>query len=114
MAYNTHLAERVTIELNRKQVAFEAKKMFGGICFMIDDKMCVGVVKDNLMVRSNPDDGEKLLQKPGAAPMDFTGKRMKGFLFINDEGWDADNDLAFWVDVCLAYNPLAKASKKKK
>lgn len=114
MAYNSQLAERVANELNRKQIPFLEKKMFGGTCFMVDDKMCIGVVKDNLMVRANPNDTETLLQKDGAAPMDFTGKSMKGFLFIDENGWDADADLDFWIDVCLAYNPMAKSSKKKK
>ena len=114
MPYNHHLAERIALELDRKHIAYEEKKMFGGICFMVDDKMCIGVLQDNLMARLNPAETEAMLEKPGAAPMDFTGKSMKGFLFINDEGWDTDDDLSFWVDKCLDYNPLAKASKKKK
>lgn len=114
MPYNQHLAERIALELNRKHIAYEEKKMFGGICFMVDDKMCIGVVQDNLMARLNPAETEAMLEKPGAVPMDFTGKSMKGFLFINDEGWDADDDLGFWIDKCLEYNPEAKSSKKKK
>lgn len=53
------------------------------------------------------------LDKPGCLPMDFTGRPMKGYLFIIEEGFDMDEDLAYWVDLALAYNPLAKASKKK-
>ena len=114
MAYDEHLADRLRANLKENRISFEEKKMFGGICFMVDDKMCIGVVQDNLMARLNPADTEAMLEKPGAVPMDFTGKSMKGFLFINDEGWDTDDDLSFWVDKCLDYNPLAKASKKKK
>lgn len=114
MPYNQHLAERIALELNRKHIAYEEKKMFGGICFMVDDKMCIGVLQDNLMARLNPAETEAMLEKSGVEPMDFTGKSMKGFLFVNDEGWDTDDDLSFWVDKCLDYNPLAKTSKMKK
>ena len=65
MAYNNFLAERIALELKRKKKAFEEKKMFGGICFMIDDKMCIGVVKEQLMARINPEEEEILLQKNG-------------------------------------------------
>jgi hypothetical protein len=46
--------------------------------------------------------------------MTFTGKAMKGYLYVADDGWDSDADLSFWVDKCLEFNPKAKASKKKK
>ena len=113
MAYNTHLAERVALVLKQKHVPFEEKKMFGGLCFMIDGKMCIGVVKEQLMARIDPNEEIKLLAKEGAEPMMFTGKPMNGYLFINDEGWDLDDDLSFWIEKCLQFNPKAKASKKK-
>lgn len=114
MAYNLALAERIAQELSRRHIPHYEKKMFGGSAFMVDDKMCLGVIKDTMMARVNPAEMEDLLRKPGAAPMDFTGRTMKGFLYITDEGWDVDADLSFWVDKCLEYNPLAKSSKKKK
>ena len=88
--------------------------MMGGLCFMVDDKMCLGIYKDQLMVRINPDDRDNLLEKPGASPMDLTGKLMKGFLFVSPEGIAQDRILDEWVSICLAYNPLAKSSKRKK
>ncbi len=112
MAYNQHLAERIALALKRKKISFIEKKMFGGLCFMVDDKMCVGVMKEKLMARINPAEAENLLQKEGATLMDFSGKSMHGFLFVNDDGWDADADLDFWVEKCIEYNPLAKSSKK--
>jgi TfoX/Sxy family transcriptional regulator of competence genes len=112
MPYNQHLAECIALELNRKRIAYEEKKMFGGSAFMVDDKICIGVMQDNLMARINPAEMAELLQRPGATPMDFNGRNMKGFLYITDVGWDADADLSFWVDKCLEYNPLAKSSKK--
>lgn len=114
MPYDKHLAARIALQLRRKHVAFEEKKMFGGICFMVDDKMCMGVVGDKIMARTNPNEMVALLELEGAAPMDFTGRSMKGFIFVGDTGYDTENELDFWVDKCLEYNPLAKSSKRKK
>jgi TfoX/Sxy family transcriptional regulator of competence genes len=114
MAYNEHLADRIRRELKDQNASFEEKKMFGGICFMVDDKMCVGVIKDDLMARIHPEEVDQLLSRSGARLMDFTKRPMKGYLFIDGDGTDLDDDLSFWVQQCLAYNPLAKSSKKKK
>lgn len=85
---------------------------------MVNDKMCVGVDKDKqgddrLMVRLDPGSYEELLKKPGAMPMDFTGKRMKGFVFVSADGVDEDDDLEQWIALALEFNPRAKSSKKK-
>ena len=114
MAYNEFLAERIDIILQRKGVLFHAKKMMGGLCFMVDDKMCIGVVKDELMARVHPDLYLSLLTKKGAQEMDFTGRPMKGYLFISPDGTDTEDQLEEWVQLCLDFNPLAKSSKKKK
>jgi len=113
MAYNESLAERVKEILNSKKIKFTEKKMFGGMCFLVDDKMLLGVEKNRLMARIDPEDEPKALKKKGAKPMNFTGRIMKGFLFIDDHAVDMDKDLAYWVDLCMKYNPKAKASKKK-
>lgn len=113
MAYNEHLSERIEQSLSQQGVCFETKKMFGGICFMIDDKMCVGVVKDELMARVGPENEDLWLSKKGSRRLDFTGKRMKGFYFVAPEGVDLDADMDEWVKACLDFNPLAKSSKKK-
>lgn len=114
MAYDEFLADRVRDCLASTKTHFEEKKMMGGLCFMVDDKMCVGVVKNSLMARIGPDVYEEALQKAGCKPMDFTGRPMKGFVFIEPEGIDMEADLSYWVELCLAFNPLAKSSKKKK
>lgn len=114
MAYDEFLAERVRTVLNQRKVIYNEKKMMGGLCVMVDDKMCVGVVKDQLMARIDPEVYNKVLNLRGSKEMDFTGRPMKGFLFIKPEGVDLDNDLEYWVDLCLKFNPRAKASKKKK
>ncbi|MCG8581997.1 MAG: TfoX/Sxy family protein [Bacteroidales bacterium] len=113
MAYDEHLADRIRQSLIGKKAKYEEKKMMGGLCFMVDDKMCVGVVKNDMMTRISPDDYEDLLTEPGAKPMDFTGRVMKGFVMVEPTGVDMDDDLDKWVQRCLDFNPLAKSSKKK-
>ncbi len=81
---------------------------------MVDDKMCVGIIKEDLMARINPEGFEETLSEEGARQMDFTGRPMKGYVFVSPEGVDRDEDLERWVDRCLDFNPLAKSSKKKK
>ena len=77
MAYNEKLADRTRalIAITHKNVT--EKKMFGGLCFMVNDKMCIGVEKDRLMVRLDPEKYEEVIEKDGCLPMDFTGKVMK-------------------------------------
>ena len=113
MAFNESLAERIRNVLRNKKVSFDEKKMMGGLCFMVKDKMCVGVEKDKLMARINPNIYEQALLKKGCREMDFTGRPMKGFVFVEPSGTELDKDLEDWVGLCLDYNPMAKSSKKK-
>lgn len=114
MAYDEHLADRLRSYFRTKKVPFEEKKMMGGLCFMIDNKMSVGVHHDHLMARIGPEVYDQALAKTSCRPMDFTGRPMKGFVFVDAEGIDMEDDLAYWLQLCLDFNPLAKASKKKK
>lgn len=113
MAYNEYLADLVLQVLQNKNVFFEEKKMFGGLCFMVNDKMCIGIAKDKVMVRIDPEDYENLLEEPGAEPMTFTKKPMKGFLYINAEVIEEQSSLEKWIQRCLDFNPKAKSSKRK-
>lgn len=113
MAHDTYLAERIAHILNAKGIRFEEKKMMGGLCFMVNDKMCVGVVRNSLMARIDPATYEEALNKKGVKPMDFTGRPMKGYVFVEPEGVDFESDLEEWVQQCLDFNPKAKSSKKK-
>ena len=112
MAFDEHLGDRIRDELTAQRVDYREMKMMGGLCFMVDDKMCVGVVGDQLMARIDPDTYQDALTKEGASEMNFTGRPMKGYVFMNPEGTDMDNDLAYWVELCVEFNPYAKASKK--
>lgn len=113
MAYDQYLAERIKNVLQEKHITTIEKKMMGGVCFMVDDKMCIGVLKNNLMARIAPDKINEALSKHGSKPMDFTGRPMKGYVFVGPEGYDMDVDLEYWVQLCLDFNPMAKSSKKK-
>lgn len=108
-----HLADRIRRILHERKTATVEKKMMGGICFMVNDKMCMGVVKDRLMARVGPDNYAQALKRKGCREMDFTGRPMNGYVFVDGEGTDFDTDLKFWVDLCLAFNPQAKSSKVK-
>jgi len=114
MPYSEFLADRIRQTLEPKRLNYFEKKMFGGLCFMVEDKMCFGVMKEDLMVRVGEAAVEAHSNRVGVRPMDFTKRPMKGYLFIDADGTDMDEDLEFWVDACLAFNPLAKASKKRK
>ena len=107
-------AERIADILLAKNVLFEQKRMFGGDCFMVDSKMLMGTYKGGLMARVGAAEAESLTQKTGASQMTSGGKLMVGYLFIEAEGYESDRDLSFWVEHCLAFNPQAKASAKKK
>ena len=113
MAYDSALADRVTDMLTARRVSFATKAMMGGLCFMVDNKMCVGVEKDRLMVRLDPAVEAEAMKQPGCKPMDFTGRPMKGYVFVHPEGYETDTQLRHWLDLALAFNPRAKASKKR-
>jgi len=112
MPYNEELAVRVRNALAGQRRVVE-KKMMGGLTFMVNDKMCVGILHDDLMARIDPDVYEAALTRKGCREMDFTGKPMKGFVFISPEGTRTARDLSYWLDLALAFNKKAKASKKK-
>ena len=113
MAYDAYLAERINQYLKTISVDYFEKKMFGGICFMVNEKMCFGIVKNELMVRVDPEKQDFYLKKKTARQMDFTHKPMSGFLYISQEGIDKDKDLIYWIQQALEFNPKAKSSKKK-
>ena len=80
---------------------------------MVDNKMCFGTYKGGVMARVHPDRIEELTKRNGAEQMMHGGRLMKGYMFLESEGYDTDKDLEFGIQECLDFNPLAKASKKK-
>src|SRR5574343_1004818 len=113
MAFDELLANRLRENL-MFQKHIEEKHMFGGVCFMLNDKMCIGVVKEELMCRIDPELEYVVLEKHGCRPMDFTGKKMKGYVYVNQEALKSEEEFNYWVQLCIDFNPIAKVSKKKK
>ena len=114
MAYNEKLANNVRELISLTQKKVEEKAMFGGLCFMVNDKMCLGVEKERLMVRLDPELYDIVMEKEGCRPMDFSGKPMKGFVFVDAAVLNSKKKLDYWVKLALEYNKVAKPSKKKK
>lgn len=113
MAYDEQLAQRVRQVLNDQAVSFEEKRMMGGLCFMVDGKMCVGVEKDRLMARIGPEAYDAALKRRGCTPMDFTGRPMRGFVFVSAEGLATRREMDAWIALALEFNPRATASRRK-
>lgn len=99
MVYDEGVAERLREVFQDRSDVVE-KKMFGGIAFMVGGHMCCGVTDDALMARVGPEQYEEALSRPYAREMDFTGKPMKGFVYVAPDGIAADEDLESWVATC--------------
>lgn len=113
MAYNEKLAERIRerlVDIRR----VKEKAMMGGLTFMVNDKMCIGIIKDEMMCRIDPELQENALEKTGCRIMDFTGRPMKGYVMVDDSGMKSKKNFDYWIDLCLDFNKKAKSSKKKK
>ncbi len=114
MAYDNNLANRVRAYLSAIQdIQVTEKKMFGGLAFMISDKMCVNVAEDQLMCRFDPERTEELSERTGFLPMIMKGRVYKGYCYVEPTGYNSKMDFEFWINLCLEYNDRAKPSKKK-
>lgn len=102
MACDEQLVERIRAVLKGSHGAGE-RRMFGGVCFTINGNMVCGVVKDDLMVRVGPDNYEDALKQPHARPMDFTGRPMKGYVFVAAPGVKSESSLKDWVGAGVAH-----------
>ncbi|SKA31485.1 Transcriptional regulator of competence genes, TfoX/Sxy family [Chitinophaga eiseniae] len=114
MAFDEKMADRVRELIAPVTHSVEEKKMFGGLCFMVDDKMCVGVKADQIMLRIDPELTDGALEEEGCTPMVHGGKIMPGFIFVDNAALHTQKQLAHWVNRALAYNKFAAPSKKKK
>ena len=102
MAYDETLASRVR-QILSPVTGFSEKKMFGGLCFLIHRNMCCGVLKDELVLRLDPERAHDLLSRPYTRPMDFTGRPMKGFVFIEAKGLRTARQLRDWVSMARSF-----------
>jgi len=112
MAFDEKLGDRIREAMVDLPQVHE-KRMFGGLCFMVHDKMCVGVVKDEMMCRIDPAVYEQALELPGCREMDFNGKPMKGYVFVDEFGRRTQAQFTYWIGLCLDYNQRIKVAKKK-
>jgi TfoX/Sxy family transcriptional regulator of competence genes len=96
MAYDLGLADRIRMVLGRLG-EFSERKMFGGLCFLVNGRMCCGIVKSDLMLRLTPEIAAAALRQPHTRPMDFTGKPMKSMIYVDPAGIDSDSSLERWV-----------------
>lgn len=114
MAFNEKMADRVREMIAAVEGNVEEKKMFGGLCFMVNDKMCVGVRESSIMVRIDPVMSEEAEGKEGAERMVLNGREMRGYFFVDEEVLKTKKQLAYWMNLALEFNKFAKSSKKKK
>jgi TfoX/Sxy family transcriptional regulator of competence genes len=113
MAFNETIAQRIRGSLSGVKDISE-KKMFGGLCFMLEGKMVCGVEKDQLFLRVNPIEGEELLKKAGVKPFVHGGMSMKGFLLIDQSAFKTDEQLENWLKISLEYVTTLPAKKVNK
>jgi hypothetical protein len=102
MAFDEGLAERVREQL-QELTAFDEKRMFGGLCFLVNGNMACGLVGDTLMARVDKQQWPDLLQQDHVREMDFTGRSLKGFLYVDPAGIAEDGDLAFWLEKTVKF-----------
>lgn len=113
MAYDEKIADCIRESLvNETDV--DPIKMFGGVCFMVNEKMCVGVIKNDMMCRIGPDAEIDTLEQTGCRPMDFAKRPMKGYVYIEYDGMKTKKSFDHWISLCLDFNAEAKASIRKK
>ena len=96
MSYDEKLAERIRPILQRRR-GVTAKKMFGGLAFLLDGRMCCGVIDKDLVIRVGLDRYEGALRQPHTRPMDFTGRPLTGYVYVSPAGCRSDESLAKWI-----------------
>jgi len=117
MAYNEALTNRIresVLELMKPTDKIEEKRMFNGVAFMVNDKMCVTAGDERIMCRIDPAIYEEALKKDGCTPMIMKGRLYKGYVNVSTDGITHKADLDYWVKLALDFNEKAKASPRKK
>lgn len=115
MAYDTKLADRIREYLaGFSTLRIEEKKMFSGLVFLVNGKMCINASRENLMCRFDPALQEEVAEKNGFRPMIMKGREIKGYCYVSPEGYSKNKDFEYWINICLIFNSKAKVSKKRK
>lgn len=113
MAYDTGLAQRIREALEDRQEGISERAMFGGLAFLVDGKMFVGVQGSTLMARVGAERHEDALAVAHVREMDFTGRPMKGYVYVDPPGLQEDKDLKAWVQWCVSHVSSLPAKKPK-
>lgn len=114
MAYSITLANRVREYLAKiPHITVEEKAMFGGLAFLVNNKMCINIGEDTLMCRFDPEQTEELAERQGVLPVVMRGKELSGYCYVEPSGYSQKEDFQFWLQLCLEFNSKAKSSKKK-
>lgn len=115
MAYDEYLGDRIRQIIQSKKVNFFEKKMMGGLIFMVNEKMCCGIHIDKkygdslLMAKIGEEAYQQEIEKEVCLPMDFTGRPMRGYIFVTPKGFDMDSDLEYWIQRALDFNMKTKS-----
>ena len=111
MAYNEKLADKIREALSHLPFV-EEKKMFGGLAFMIDDKMCITIGVDRIMCRIDPAIYNEAVKKDGCSAVKMGGREYKGYVYVSENIVQSEKDLSYWLGLAIDYNKIAKRSKK--
>lgn len=114
MAYDQLLAKRIAELLMKDHVAFEERKMFGGIAFMMQHKMCIGVMKNELMLRVLDEKYQSTLNMDHVKPMEFTGRTLKNFVLVEAKGLSTETTLKRWIAPGIEFGKIGKLKNRKK
>jgi len=112
MAYNVKLANRVRSALAHL-LKMEEKKMFSGVTFIVDGKMCISVSDDKIMCRIDPALHNVAIEKNGCRTVEMGGRQYKGYVYISEEGLKTKKNFDYWIGLALDFNKRAKASVKR-
>ena len=113
MAYNEKLTARIREALAHVSKV-EEKRMFRGVTFMVNDKMCITAGDNKIMCRIDPAIHEEVIKRKGCETVKMKGREYKGYVYVSEEGIKTKKDLHYWIQLALEFNKLAKSSKKKK
>ena len=102
MVYKDEIADRVYAVIKRRK-GFREKKMFGGIGFLLNNNMCVGVYHDYLILRLGVEQAEQTLKQKNTKPFDITGRPMKGWVMVSEKGFSSQDELKTWIDKAIKF-----------
>jgi TfoX/Sxy family transcriptional regulator of competence genes len=114
MVYDEKLADRIREMISMTHKKVTEKSMFGCLCFMVNNKVCVGVRKDRMLVKLDRTRYDEMMEMEGCGPMDFKGRPMKGLVLVDAGVLSTKKKLEYWINIALEYNKEAKSLKEKK